>query len=109
RLADLAESGDPATLDALRAAGTALGVAVAGVVNLLDLDTVVLGGGYATLAPWLRPPVLAELTDRVLTAAWSPVTVRAAALGPASAAVGGAGSVVRRIITRPSGWLAGRP
>ncbi|MGC5020524.1 ROK family transcriptional regulator [Micromonospora sp. DT47] len=106
RLADLAAAGDPATLDALRAAGTALGVAVAGVVNLLDLDTVVLGGGYATLAPWLRPPVVAELADRVLTAAWSPVTVRAAALGPASAAVGGAGAVVRRIIARPSGWLA---
>ncbi|MEH0842893.1 ROK family protein [Micromonospora sp. CPCC 205711] len=106
RLADLAGAGDPAALAALRAAGTALGVAVAGVVNLLDLDTVVLGGGYATLAPWLRPPVVAELADRVLTAAWSPVTVRAAALGPASAAVGGAGSVVRRIIARPSGWLA---
>ncbi|SCG44352.1 ROK family protein [Micromonospora halophytica] len=108
RLADLAGAGDRATLDALRAAGTALGVAVSGVVNLLDLDTVVLGGGYATLAPWLRPPVAAELADRVLTAAWSPVTVRAAALGPESAAVGGAGSVVRRIITRPSGWLGRR-
>ncbi|MFF5175037.1 ROK family protein [Micromonospora sp. NPDC000089] len=106
RLADLAVAGDPATLAALRSAGTALGVAVAGVVNLLDLDTVVLGGSYATLADWLRPPVLAELADRVLTAAWSPVEVRAAALGPASAAVGGAGAVVRRIIARPSGWLA---
>ncbi|MEH0936374.1 ROK family protein [Micromonospora psammae] len=106
RLADLADAGDPPTLAALHAAGTALGVAVAGVVNLLDLDTVVLGGGYAPLARWLRPPVAAELTGRVLTAAWSPVTVRAAALGAASAAVGGAGSVVRRIITRPSGWLS---
>ncbi|MEV4480411.1 ROK family protein [Micromonospora coxensis] len=108
RLADLAGAGDRATLDALRAAGTALGVAVSGVVNLLDLDTVVLGGGYATLAPWLRPPVAAELADRVLTAAWSPVTVRAAALGPESAAVGGAGAVLRRIIARPSGWLGRR-
>ncbi|SCG52054.1 ROK family protein [Micromonospora coxensis] len=108
RLADLAGAGDPATLDALRAAGTALGVAVSGVVNLLDLDTVVLGGGYATLAPWLRPPVAAELADRVLTAAWSPVTVRAAALGPESAVVGGAGAVLRRIITRPSDWLGRR-
>ncbi|MEU1751637.1 ROK family protein [Micromonospora matsumotoense] len=106
RLADLAGSGDPATLAALRAAGTALGVAVAGVVNLLDLDTVVLGGGYATLAQWLCPPVLAELDDRVLTSGWSPVTVRPAALGAESAAVGGAGSVVRRIIARPSGWLS---
>lgn len=106
RLADLAGAGDPAALAALQAAGTALGVAVSGVVNLLDLDTVVLGGGYATLAQWLCPPVLAELDDRVLTSGWSPVTVRPAALGAESAAVGGAGSVVRRIIARPSGWLS---
>ncbi|MFE9656718.1 ROK family protein [Micromonospora sp. NPDC006431] len=106
RLADLAAAGDPATLAALADAGTALGVAVAGVVNLLDLDTVVLGGGYAPLAPWLAPPVVAEISRRVLTAAWSPVTVRPAALGVQSAAVGGAASVARRIIDRPVGWLA---
>ncbi|GAA4580419.1 ROK family transcriptional regulator [Micromonospora coerulea] len=105
RLAELAEAGDPATRAALADAGTALGVTVAGVVNLLDLDTVVLGGGYAPLARWLRPPMLAEITGRVLTAAWSPVTVRPAALGARSAAVGGAASVVRRIVDRPSGWL----
>ncbi|PWU49366.1 sugar kinase [Micromonospora globispora] len=106
RLADLAAAGDPVTLAALADAGTALGVAVAGVVNLLDLDTVVLGGGYAPLAPWLRPPVVAEISRRVLTAAWSPVTVRPAALGAQSAAVGGAASVVRLIVDRPVGWLA---
>lgn len=106
RLSELAAAGDPATRTALADAGTALGVAVAGVVNLLDLDTVVLGGGYAPLAPWLRPPVVAELSRRVLTAAWSPVTVRPAALGARSAAVGGAASVVRRIVDRPVGWLA---
>ncbi|MEV0004026.1 ROK family protein [Micromonospora sp. NPDC050980] len=109
RLADLAGGGDPTTLAALADAGTALGVAVAGVVNLLDLDTVVLGGGYAPLAPWLCPPVVAEISRRVLTAAWSPVTVRPAVLGAQSAAVGGATSVVRRIVDRPVGWLARTP
>ncbi len=108
RLADLARAGDAAALAALHDAGTALGVAVAGVVNLLDLDTVVLGGGYAPLEPWLRPPVLAEVSRRVLTAAWSPVTVRPAVLGTQAAAVGAAGSVVRRILARPAGWLAHR-
>lgn len=106
RLARSALDGDPATLAALAGAGSALGVAVAGVVNLLDLDTVVLGGGYAPLAPWLRPPVAAEVARRVLTAAWAPVTVRPAVLGADAAAVGAAGSVVRRIIAQPSAWLA---
>ncbi|MCM0676354.1 ROK family transcriptional regulator [Micromonospora phytophila] len=108
RLAELAEGGEPAVLRALHHAGSALGVAVAGVVNLLDLDTVVLGGGYAPLAAWLRPPVLTEISHRVLTAAWSPVTVRPAVLGAEAAAVGAAGSVVRRILARPAGWLTHR-
>ncbi|WP_428967144.1 ROK family protein [Micromonospora fluostatini] len=108
RLAALAEADEPTALRALHDAGTALGVAVAAVVNLLDLDTVVLGGGYAPLAPWLGPPVLTEIDRRVLTAAWAPVTVRPARLGPEAAVVGAAGSVVRRIIADPSGWLAGR-
>ncbi|WBB79515.1 ROK family transcriptional regulator [Micromonospora sp. WMMD882] len=106
RLHRLADEGDPATLAALAEAGTALGVAVAGVVNLLDLDTVVLGGGYAPLARWLSPPVTAEVSRRVLTAAWAPVTIRPAVLGADAAAVGAAGSVVRRIIARPHAWLA---
>ncbi|MBY8873339.1 ROK family protein [Micromonospora sp. PLK6-60] len=105
-LAGLAADGDQAALTALHDAGTALGVAVSAVVNLLDLDTVVLGGGYATLAPWLCPAILTELSRRVLTARWAEVTVRPAALGPRSAAVGGAGSVVRAVIARPVGWLA---
>lgn len=105
RLADLALAEHPATRAALAEAGRALGVAVACVVNLLDLDTVVLGGGYALLTPWLRPPLLAEVSRLVLTAGWSPVTVRPSALGPEAAVVGAAGSVVRRIVADPVGWL----
>src|SRR5690606_22285254 len=81
RLTDAARAGNPAALRALREAGAALGVTIAGVVNLLDVDTVVLGGVYAPLAPWLRPPLEAELAGRVLTNAWAPVTVRASVLG----------------------------
>ena len=37
-------------------AGRSLGVATASLVKLLDPDSVVLGGIYAVLAPWLRDP-----------------------------------------------------
>ncbi|GIF68916.1 transcriptional regulator [Asanoa ishikariensis] len=89
----------------LPAAGTSLGVALAGVVNMLDVDTVVLGGIFGPLAPWLAPAVEAELSRRVLTSAWSPMTVRASALGPAAAAVGAAGAVVRDILAEPAEWV----
>jgi predicted NBD/HSP70 family sugar kinase len=106
RLVELAGAGDPAALRALADAATALGVTLAGVVNLLDVDTVVLGGSYAPLAPWLGPIVQRELQQRVLTARWSPVTVRPSVLGGAAAVVGAAGSVVRAVRDHPAGWLA---
>jgi predicted NBD/HSP70 family sugar kinase len=105
RLVELAERADPAALGALAAAGTAIGVAVAGVINLLDVDTVLLGGVYAPLARWLAPPVRAEIRRRVLTAAWSPVAVQPARLGADAAVLGAAGSIVRGVLAHPARWL----
>src|SRR6266511_4097236 len=104
-LAERAATGDSAALAALASAADALGVAVAGVVNLLDVDTVLLGGVYAPLAPWLVPGITAEIDRRVLTAAWSPVTVCAATLA-GDAAVVGAAVVVRPVRDNPERWLA---
>jgi hypothetical protein len=36
-------------------AGRALGITLAGAVNLVDPEKVVLGGAHAELAPWLTP------------------------------------------------------
>jgi predicted NBD/HSP70 family sugar kinase len=106
QLRSQAEAGDRAVLDALADAGGALGVAAADVVNLIDVDTVVLGGIFAPLTPWLAGPVSREITARTVTSAWAPVTVRAAALGSTATVVGAAGSVVRAIREAPASWLA---
>jgi len=107
-LASAAADGETPALTALSAAGSALGVAVAAVVNLLDVRTIVLGGSYASLLPWLRDPIAAEADRRVLTAAWSPVRLRAATLGPDAAMRGAAGSVVHALLDDPAAWLARR-
>jgi predicted NBD/HSP70 family sugar kinase len=106
RLVQQADSGSAPVLAALERAGTALGIAAADVVNLVDVDTVVLGGIYAQLAPWLAGPVTREITARTVTSAWAPVTVRPAAVGTMATVVGGAGSVVRQILDAPATWLA---
>lgn len=103
-----AEASDTAMLAALRRAGTALGVSVAGAVNLLDLRTVVLGGGYAVLAPWLRPWVEREVAARAVTAGWAPVTVRPSALGTRATVVGAARTALRGVLDHPAHWLASR-
>jgi predicted NBD/HSP70 family sugar kinase len=106
RIADLAIGGDGAVLLALAEAGRALGVAVAAIVNVLDVDTVLLGGAYGLLAPWLQPQLEEELTVRVVWAHWSPLTVRTATAGADAAVVGAARSVVDGVLTDPSSWLA---
>jgi len=108
-LAERAASGDPAVTAALEAAAGALGTVLAGVVNVLDLETVVLGGTYADLAPWLVPGVERQLAERVLWSGWAPTTVRAATLGAASAVRGAASAVVSELLADPSGWLAVNP
>ncbi len=96
----------PATGPALEDAAAALGIALASVVNLLDVDTIVLGGSYSPLLPRLRGGIEAELRRRVLTADLSPVRLRAAALGPDAAMRGAADAVIRRVQADPAGYLS---
>ncbi|GIF20844.1 putative NBD/HSP70 family sugar kinase [Actinoplanes tereljensis] len=102
----LVSSGDTATLAALERAGTALGVALSALVNIIDVDTVLLGGSYSLLASWLIEGVERELNRRVLTASWAPVSVRPAPLGPDAAVIGAALSAIDRVRQDPNSWLA---
>lgn len=101
-----ADAGRPETLAALDTAASALGVAIANVLNLLDIDTVFLGGSYALLSSWLTAGIEAEIAQRVLAARWAPITVRPATLGPDAAAIGAGLAVVDRIRRDPAAWLA---
>ncbi len=107
-VADLLErlaNRDRKSLAATRAAAKSLGIALSGVVNLLDLPTVVLGGTYARLAPWLWEPLRAELTQRVVSSEWSPIEVVASTLGSEAAVHGAAGSAVRAILADPDPYV----
>ncbi|MGW2488516.1 ROK family protein [Streptomyces sp. NPDC001606] len=98
-LAERAEQGDEGVRAALRDAGTALGIALTGAVNLLDPETVVLGGALAGLSPWLLPSLEAELTGRTAGPA-CPVSV--SRLGPQGPLLGAAHSVVRAVLDDPA-------
>jgi predicted NBD/HSP70 family sugar kinase len=105
RLVDAAGSGQEGAVVALAEAGRALGVAVSSAVNVVDVSTVVLGGLYAELAPWLTPHVQDEVTRRVLAQAWAPVTIRVCSLGGDAAILGAAGAVVRSVVDHPAQLL----
>jgi predicted NBD/HSP70 family sugar kinase len=86
-------------------AGKALGTALSTLVNLLDLDTVLLGGVYATLAEDLRPTLEAELRTRVLASPWERIAVRAAPVSGYAALTGGARAVLRDLVQAPRDFL----
>jgi len=90
---------------AIDRAGWALGVALAGAMNLLDVHDIVLGGVYGPLADMLRPRIEKELTSRVLSARWSSFRVRTTLGQPAPAATGGALRALRCVVDAPLQWV----
>ena len=100
-----AEAGEPRVLAALERAGAALGVALANVVHVVDVEHVVLGGIYADLAPYLRAPVLAQLQQRVITAPWAEVDVDVARAGRYPAMTGAALEVRQGLVEEPAAWV----
>jgi predicted NBD/HSP70 family sugar kinase len=95
-------------LGALDSAGTALGIVLSGMINLIDVDTVILGGIYTRLEPWLHNHIARELADRVLAAEWAPVQIRPSVLAEDAAVVGAAASVVRTVWDHPAAWIPSR-
>ncbi|MFD5075161.1 ROK family protein [Streptomyces sp. NPDC058371] len=102
-LAGRAADGDEEVRRALRGAGTALGIALTGAVNLLDPETVVLGGALAGLAPWLLPSLERELAQRTTGPACAVTVSR---LGPEGPLLGAAHSVVRAVLDDPAAVAA---
>ena len=101
-----ARAGDPDTLRAVESAGRALGMGLAATANIVDPGTVILGGLYAALEPWLCKPLLEELRERAITYRWSPVQLLASRLGPDAAVRGAAGAVVKRVLSEPAAYSA---
>jgi predicted NBD/HSP70 family sugar kinase len=91
---------------ALEVAGRGLGMATALLVKLVDPDTVVLGGIYAALAPWLRASFQRALLESIPMTRAAPPRIAISALGPDAAARGAAGLVTARTLARPGALLS---
>lgn len=94
--------GEPAALRAVRRAGEALGVGLGNVVNVVDPDTIVLGGIFTPLARWLDEPLAASLNRQAIAARWSRPRLAVSTLGPEAAVRGAAGLVVQGIVDDPA-------
>jgi predicted NBD/HSP70 family sugar kinase len=99
-------AGDRRAVAALELAGRSLGTATASLVKLVDPDTVVLGGIYALLAPWLEGSFRRALLEGIPMTRATPPRIAISALGPDAAARGAAGLVTAGMLARPGALLS---
>jgi predicted NBD/HSP70 family sugar kinase len=102
-LVRLLEAGDEQARQAMETAGTALAAALASAVNLLDPDTIVLGGMFSPLAPWIQSPVENALATGSGTLQMGPPpVVMVSKLGAEAAVLGAAGLIIEHVIASPA-------
>lgn len=93
--------------DALANAGHALGQALAGVVNTVDISQVYLGGLVAETAPYLLPTLHEELETRVLQAPWYAPAIDILPSSEDLSLRGGAFQILERVLDDPIHWKDG--
>ncbi|MEY2516573.1 MAG: glucokinase, partial [bacterium] len=87
---ELAHDGDGAAIDALALVGSWLGVGIANLVNMLNPDVVVIGGGVIGAGELLLEPARAVVAERALSPSKEHVRIVAARFGAESGMLGAA-------------------
>ena len=83
-------NGDPLALQLAREAAESLGIAIAGMLNLMNPARVILGGGLARLGDLLLEPLHETVQRRTLVSSVAVSEIVTSELGPQSIAVGAA-------------------
>jgi predicted NBD/HSP70 family sugar kinase len=89
--------GDPAAVTAVRQAGRLLGVALSGLVNFLNPDSVVIGGALSSLDAYVAA-TRGMLYERCLPSLTQSLTIEASVAGPDAALIG-LGHLVRSTVS----------
>jgi len=89
-LSRAAGAGDPAARRIWRDVGVALGIALSNVMNLLNPERIVIGGGVANAWRWFSPSMRATVRRRAFAAPRRVCRIVRASLGDRAGIVGGA-------------------
>ncbi len=90
--------------EALAEAGRALGQALSGVVNTVDISQVYLGGLVAEIAPYLLATMYEELDTRVLQSPWQAPHIDILPYSEDLSLRGGAFQILERVLDDPIHW-----
>ena len=98
-VADLARQGDSAAMAAFSSAGKWLGIALASLVNTLNLEAVILRGGVAESLDLMLAPLQQELSQRCFSQMYEQLTIIPGSCGD-DAGLLGAVALVRNFISK---------
>lgn len=87
-VAEAARRGDLPAQEILKRSGTYIGIAIAGLINLMNPSTVIIGGGVAQVGDLLTAPIRQAVRERSLRASEHGVKITTAMLGRRSSLIG---------------------
>jgi glucokinase len=107
-VAEAARRGDLAAQEILHRSGTFIGIAVAGLINLVNPSVVIIGGGVAEVGELLTAPIRKVVRERSLRAAEHAVKITTAMLGRRSTLIGAmvqaTNVAIHNMIERKPSW-----
>jgi len=99
-----AASGSAVAIGAFDSVGRWLGVGLAGLVNVLNPELIVLGGQFSRIYPFVSAPLRTELDRLALEASREIVRVVPATLGVDAPLLGAAELAFEPLLADPAGW-----
>jgi len=87
-VADAAKRGDLYAQEILRKAGTHVGIAIAGLINLFNPSVVIVGGGVAQVGDIITVPIRQAVRERAMHASEQSVRITTGMLGRRSVLIG---------------------
>lgn len=100
-LEDAALAGDALALQVVREAAEHLGIAVAGLLNLLNPSVLIMGGGLTRLGHLLLEPLRSVVRSRTLASSLEVSRIVTSQLGAQATAVGAATLLLQRALADP--------
>ena len=100
---DAAEQGDEAALGIFRETGKYLGIAIADLVNVLNLPLFVIGGGASPAMKYMEPVIHEEIKNRAFRVPAERAMVREAELGNDAGMLGAARLVFQAFVGEEAG------
>ena len=100
-VAELAKQGDPAALSAFDQLGYWLGISLASLINMLNIQAVIIGGGVGVSFELLHPALQRSIKSRCFPQMYEGLVIAKALLGDDAGLLGGASLVVEKYLTDP--------